>query len=95
MDDMQMEATVGRITAKWSHLMADTTEELIAFAKSIGLKESWIQYPGTWKEHFDVTEGRRQVAIKKGAKQIGYLSDESQALIKKKQEADENHGKKL
>jgi hypothetical protein len=84
-DDMQLSAKIGRINARWSHLLADTSEELIEFAKKLGLKEEWIQYPGTWKEHFDVTEPKRQKAIRLGATQIGYISDESIALIKKKQ----------
>lgn len=88
-DDMRMEAKVGNFTAKWSHLTADTSDELIEFALTIGLKESWIQYPGTWKEHFDVTESKRQLAIKNGAKEIGYLSKEAQILMRKKQEEDE------
>lgn len=34
------------IPARWSHLMADTDEELHRFAASIGLRRSWAQYPG-------------------------------------------------
>lgn len=39
----------------FTHLMADTEEELRAYAVSIGLKLSWIQHPGTNRVHFDVT----------------------------------------
>lgn len=42
-DDMLMLATVGRLTARWSHLSADTTEELHAFADRLGMKRSWFQ----------------------------------------------------
>ncbi|QOT19580.1 DUF4031 domain-containing protein [Paenarthrobacter sp. YJN-5] len=70
-DSMRMRATVGRITANWSHLTADTTEELVEFAARLGLKRSWIQNPGhIWKEHFDVTDSKRDLAIKLGAKPI-------------------------
>jgi hypothetical protein len=31
-----------------------STEELITFARRIGLRAEWIQYPGHWKEHFDL-----------------------------------------
>lgn len=70
-DSMRMRATVGRITANWSHLSADTTEELLEFAARIGLKAAWIQNPGhVWKEHFDVTDSKRELAIRLGAKPI-------------------------
>jgi hypothetical protein len=58
-----MPARVGRIQANWSHLTADTTEELLAFAAKLGLRSSWIQNPGhVWKEHFDVTDTKRALA---------------------------------
>jgi hypothetical protein len=70
-DNMLMTAEVPNgnhvVRGKWSHLMADTDEELITFALSIGLRRGWIQYPGTWKTHFDVTQGVRAKAIKAGA----------------------------
>lgn len=70
-DNMRMRATVGRIQANWSHLSADTTEELLAFAAKLGLRASWIQNPGhIWKEHFDVTDTKRTLAIELGAQQI-------------------------
>lgn len=37
-----------------AHLMADTTDRLVAFALSIGLQERWIQHRGEHKEHFDL-----------------------------------------
>ncbi|QDG87132.1 DUF4031 domain-containing protein [Pseudarthrobacter sp. NIBRBAC000502770] len=54
----------------WCHLTADSTEELVAFATSIGLQAKYIQYPGTWKEHFDVTEPKRRQAVAKGAVEV-------------------------
>ena len=39
----------------FSHLMADSEEELRAYARSIKLPMTWIQYPGTPQVHFDVT----------------------------------------
>jgi hypothetical protein len=70
-DSMRMRATVGRVTANWSHLTADTTEELLEFAARLGLRPSWIQNPGhIWKEHFDVTDSKRDLAIEIGAKPI-------------------------
>lgn len=83
---MRMRATVGRITANWSHLTADTTAELVEFAARLGLKRSWIQNPGhVWKEHFDVTDSKRDLAIRLGAKPI--TMQEAATLWSAKREA--------
>lgn len=72
-DDALIPARVGRFDSRWSHLIADTQEELHAFATSIGLRRSWFQ-PGRplagrpselW--HYDVTENKRLQAIRAGA----------------------------
>jgi hypothetical protein len=44
-DDFRMPARVGRLYANWSHLTADTKDELHAFAVDIGLRRSWFQDP--------------------------------------------------
>lgn len=85
-DDMRMPARVGRIEGRWSHLMADSDDELHAFAASIGLRRSWAQYAGTWKSHYDVTDSKRAQAIRAGAIEIGYGSSESIALTRRKRE---------
>jgi hypothetical protein len=53
----------------WSHLQADTPEELHAFAKRLGLKREWFQTtPGRPElDHYDVTDPIRDKAIKLGA----------------------------
>lgn len=75
-DSFRVPARVGRITARWSHLTADTPEELHAFAASIGLRRQWYQ---TCKRkcapegvpcphwHYDVTDAKRTAAIACGA----------------------------
>lgn len=83
---MQVQATVGRIAARWSHLMADTPEELAAFARKLRLRPEWVQYPGTWKEHYDVTDRVRAKAIELGAVPIGYASAESRDLMRRQME---------
>ena len=70
-DDYFVTATVGRLTGRWCHMTADTTEELLEMAGRIGLRPQWIQHPGTWKEHFDVTAPRRQRAVAAGAVEVG------------------------
>lgn len=71
-DDYRRLARVGRLNARWSHLMADTTEELLTFADRLGLSPAWIQYPGDPREHFDVTGPKRALALRLGAVPIGY-----------------------
>ncbi len=39
----------------YSHLSADTEEELVAFAKEVGLPLNWLQCSGSPTFHFDVT----------------------------------------
>ncbi|MBN7458585.1 DUF4031 domain-containing protein [Mycobacteroides abscessus subsp. abscessus] len=83
-DDMRMSARVGRIQARWSHLQADTDDELHEFAERLGLKRSWFQKPGTAIAHYDVTDSKRAEAIRLGAREIGYMSRESMDLIRRR-----------
>jgi hypothetical protein len=71
-DDYRRKATVGQLTARWSHLLADTDEELLAFAKQLGLQPAWLQHEGTPLVHFDVTDQMRNRAIRAGAEPITY-----------------------
>lgn len=66
-DDMRRTATVRGMTRRWSHLVADSSAELRAFAVEIGLSLSWVQRPGSYREHFDVTDAMRAVALRHGA----------------------------
>lgn len=52
------------------HLFADTTEELLDFAVLIGMQARWIQDRGTYREHFDLTPRRREIAVAQGAIEI-------------------------
>ena len=54
----------------YCHMIADTTEELNAMADAIGLKRSWLQDAGTWKEHYDLAPSRRARAVRNGAIEI-------------------------
>ena len=83
-DDAAIAATVGKHTSKWSHLTADTSNELDRFAVSIGLNPSWIQYAGTPLEHYDVTVAKRAAALKKGAVSITAREGGYQVMSKTK-----------
>ncbi len=80
-DNARIPATVGRIRGRWSHLTADTPDELRAFAARIGLKPEWFQarckhgtcptVGGVCRHfHFDVVDFKRTEAIAAGAKPI-------------------------
>jgi hypothetical protein len=57
---------------EWSHLLADTTEELHAFAARLGLERARFQHKPArpWQDHYDVPETKRRQAIRLGAKPI-------------------------
>jgi len=53
-----------------AHLIADTEQELVAYAVSIGMRPRWLQHPGTRLAHFDLTGSRlarvlRDTAVRK------------------------------
>lgn len=54
------------------HMSADTHDELVAFARSIGLKDEWIQHAGRPTEHYDLTEFMRKRAVTMGAIEEGW-----------------------
>lgn len=63
-----MRASYGRMTM--CHMVADSTDELLAMADSIGVDRKWIQHAGTHREHFDIALGKRAAAVRLGAKEI-------------------------
>jgi len=63
-----MRASFGRMVM--SHMIADTTDELLAMADRIGVARRWLQHAGTPKEHFDVCMSKRDAAVKLGAKVV-------------------------
>lgn len=50
------------------HLIADSLDELHAFAADIGMRKSWFQ--DKKMPHYDLTPRRRQVAVRRGAIEI-------------------------
>ena len=55
---------------RMSHLVADTSAELEEFAADLDLAPEWVQFPGTYREHFDVCDTRRIQAIALGARTV-------------------------
>lgn len=94
-DNYRVPATVGRIRARWSHLTADTPDELHAFAARLGMRRDWFQEQCKTKcapegqpcphWHYDVVDARRTEAIALGAKAINLR--EMGALISARRDA--------
>jgi hypothetical protein len=69
-DDYRVPATVGRISARWSHLFVapdGDIGELHDLAARIGLRRAWFQDKPWPRAHYDVTDARRAAAIDAGA----------------------------
>lgn len=63
-----MQAQFGRM--KMCHMIADSTDELLAMADRIGVARKWIQSAGTAREHFDIALSKRALAVEAGAVEI-------------------------
>lgn len=61
-----------------SHMTADSVEELHEFAEGLGLKRAWAQLPPEHSiPHYDVSEGKRQKAIRLGAVEEDWRSSKA------------------
>ena len=60
-------ARLGRGGKLWCHLVADSLEELHAFASRLGLRRGWFQSSARYP-HYDVTVALREKALTLGAK---------------------------
>lgn len=55
------------------HLLSDLhgaagTEELLAGARACGMPTRFIQYPGTYREHFDIHGDMKDILLAQGAR---------------------------
>lgn len=66
-----MAAPFGRM--KMCHMIADSTEELLAMADRIGVQRKWLQKAGTHREHFDIAMSKKALAIKAGAVEVSQM----------------------
>jgi hypothetical protein len=59
---------------KMCHMVADSQGELLDMAVAIGFTEEqawrWLQHPGTEREHFDICQSKKALAVKAGAVSI-------------------------
>lgn len=55
---------------KMCHMIADTPEELLRMADAIGVSRRHVQFPGSYREHFDNCKSKRRLAVRQGAREI-------------------------
>jgi hypothetical protein len=69
LDDWRQPAHLGPVDDRWSHLVADTDEELHAFAARLGMKRAWFQSNARrpHQAHYDVPDRLRPQALELGA----------------------------
>lgn len=67
------------------HMLADTTDELLAMADHIGIARKWLQKAGTPQEHLDICMAKRVSAVRAGAVEITWR--ETALLIRRKRAA--------
>ena len=72
LDDWRQAAHLGPVDDRWSHLIADTEDELHDFAARMGMRKAWFQEkPGRpHHAHYDVPERARAEAVAQGAVEI-------------------------
>lgn len=78
-DDMR--ARFGRMVM--CHMIADTSAELHAMARRIGVAKRWVQNARTYREHYDICLSKRERAVRLGAIEITW-SDLGEKLQERK-----------
>ncbi len=53
------------------HMLADSEAELHDMADRIGIARRWHQKAGTAHSHYDICRGKRVLAVREGAIEIG------------------------
>lgn len=66
-DQAEWKKPNGRVA--YSHMTADSLEELHEFAEKVGIKRCWF-HRGSRYPHYDVSEKNREKAINAGAVEI-------------------------
>lgn len=69
-DDEQIAPGARRYGPWWSHLTADSDDELHQFAKRMGMRPTWAQdmaHPLQEHRHYDLTAAKHSLALQLGA----------------------------
>ncbi len=77
-----MKAKFGRMVM--CHMIADTSEELVAMAVAIGVRVKWIQHQGSPDEHFDICMAKRAKAVEAGALEITWRELAEKVMARRK-----------
>lgn len=70
------------------HMFADTPEELQEMVDKLGIPRNYVQYKGTYREHYDICLTKRRLAIKLGAKEVT-MWDTGRMMLRKKEPKNE------
>ncbi|HEX7444590.1 MAG TPA: DUF4031 domain-containing protein [Acidimicrobiales bacterium] len=72
LDDWRQRARLGPVDDRWSHLIADTDQELHDFAARMGMRRAWFQDKTGRPHHghYDVPERARAEAVACGAVEV-------------------------
>jgi len=72
LDDWRQPAHLGSVDDRWSHLVADTEEELHVFAERMGMRRAWFQDRSgrPHHAHYDLPERARAEAVANGAVEV-------------------------
>jgi hypothetical protein len=72
LDDWRQPAHLGPVDDRWSHLVADTDEELHEFAGRMGMRREWFQDKPDRPHHahYDLPERARAGAVAHGAVEV-------------------------
>jgi hypothetical protein len=83
LDDWRQPARLGVVVDRWSHLVADSDDELHAFAARMGMRREWFQCKAgrPYHAHYDLPERSRGDALALGAvavtwRQVGRMMRE-------------------
>ncbi len=74
LDDWRQPARLGPIDDRWSHLVADTEQELHAFAAAMGIRRAAFQdrRGRPHHAHYDLPERSRSTALALGAVPVSW-----------------------
>lgn len=79
-------AQAKRHGTRWCHMIADSDEELHAFADRLGLKRAWFQQRANqpWQNHYDLVPSKRLLAVRLGAKEIDSHEFGNMLIVRRK-----------
>ncbi|HEY5097822.1 MAG TPA: DUF4031 domain-containing protein [Acidimicrobiales bacterium] len=92
LDDWRQPAHLGPVDDRWSHLVADTDDELHAFATRMGMRREWFQHKDgrPHQAHYDVPERARRTALDLGAVEVTWR--QVGRMMRERRRAGSGHG---